>query len=109
MAEETGRKEQYELPYALACSIHHASFEGLLAYFEGEDKDATFGAPPSMEWIGEALIFGHTSLLQALDTLNEYCKLGFDDKIKGAAERHKQVWTQLGKKGEGQGRVERGL
>lgn len=102
MAEDVGRKRQYELPYGIACSIHHGSFEGVLSYFEGKGGDASFGAPPSLEWITQGLIFGHTSLLQALDTLNDCLSLGFDKKIKGAFEKYRQVWAQLMKKRNGQ-------
>jgi hypothetical protein len=101
IAEAAGRKQQYEMVYSLAASIHHASPEGLLAYFEGRGVDVTFGAPPSMDWIGQALISRHTCLLQALDTLNECCKLGLDDKIKAAAKKFQEVWTELAKKKEG--------
>jgi len=97
IAEAAGRKQQYEMVYSLAASIHHASPEGLLAYFEGRGGDVTFGAPPSMDWIGEALISGHTCVLQALETLNECCKLGFDNHIKAAGETFQRVWTELAK------------
>lgn len=100
MAENVGRKPGYELPYSIACSIHHASFEGMLSYFEGKGSDVSFGAPPSLEWVPDALIFGHECLLQALDTLNDCLKLGLDEKIKGATERYQQVWTQLAKERE---------
>jgi len=101
IAEEMGRKNQYEGPYSFACSIHHGSFEGLLSYFERRDSNTKFGAPPSLEGVPLALIFGHTSLFQALDTLNSCFKLGFDDKITGAYERYQQEWTQLAKKRDG--------
>ena len=32
MAEELGRSDQYALVYGLACSLHHANFEGLMGH-----------------------------------------------------------------------------
>ncbi len=93
MAREVGRSEQYETSYSLGASIHHANFEGALAYVQVQDANVTFDAPPSMAWIPEALIAGHICLLQALDTLNDCLKLGFDDKIKAAADEFKKVWS----------------
>ncbi len=95
MAREVGRNELYNTPYRLATSIHHANVEGLLAYIELTADKVTLDAPPSMACIPEALIAGHVYAIQALDTLNECCKLGFDEKIRDAGEKFKQVWTEL--------------
>jgi hypothetical protein len=94
MAAEVGRLEQYELTYSYGASIHHSSAEGVLAYLEGKSGELILDAPPSMEWIPEALIAGHTYTLQALDTLNESLKLGFDEQIKSAAAAFKEVWSR---------------
>lgn len=95
MAENVGRKRQYELPYGIACSIHHSSFEGLLSYFEGEGEEMSFGAPPSTAWVGLAILFGHTSVMQALETLNRSCNLGLDGKIATAGKKFQDVWTAI--------------
>jgi hypothetical protein len=94
ISDEIGRTDQYELVYSLACSIHHANAEGLLSYMKMKDESIAMDGPPSFEWTGEALIAAHTYFLLALDTLNDCCKLGFDDRIKAAAKEFKDVWTK---------------
>jgi hypothetical protein len=92
IAEEIGRAEQYKLPYGYGASIHHGNPEGILAYVDLENGQAVLDAPPSMSWVAESLIGGHTYLLQALDTLNDCAKLGFDEQIKSAVADFKNAW-----------------
>lgn len=92
MAEKVGRKDQYELPYSLAVSIHHGNFEALAAHLSGNGSALDVDSPPSLEWIPQALVSGHVYLLQALDTLNDLLKLGFDERLRSAGEEFKQVW-----------------
>ncbi len=92
MAQEMGRTDQYELVYSLGCSIHHANFEGLTGYIEMKDDMVTMDGPPSFKWTGSALIAAHTYLLFALDTLNECCKLAFDEETTAAGEEFNAVW-----------------
>ncbi len=94
MAAEVGRSEQYELTYSYGASIHHSSAEGILAYLERKPEEIILDAPPSVAWIPQALIAGHTYTLQALDTLNESLKLGFDEQIKTAASTFREVWSR---------------
>jgi uncharacterized protein DUF5677 len=92
MAEEIGRKEEYDLPYSLACSFHHANAEGLLAYVSAEGEEIGRSSPPSMDWLTEALISAHTNLWFTLDTLNDCCNLEFTDKLKTAEENMRKAW-----------------
>lgn len=92
MAEKVGRKNQYELPYSIAASIHHGNFEALTAHLSGDATALDIDSPPSLEWIPQALVSGHTYLLQALDTLNDLLKLGFDDRLRLAGEEFVAVW-----------------
>ncbi len=85
MAEEIGRRKEYDFPYSIACSIHHANIEGLKAVSD---------VPPSIAWIKEALVTAHANLWSALSTLNDICNLGFSDKLKTAQESHSQVWKE---------------
>jgi hypothetical protein len=82
MAEELGRSESYNLVYGLACSLHHANFEGLMGYHEMKDGKLEMMGPPSFAWIGAALVAAHENLWRALKTLNDCGKLGFDPKLK---------------------------
>lgn len=93
MAQEVGRSEQYDLSYSLGASIHHSNCEGMLAYVEVEDEKVLLDAPPSMEWVPQALISGHTYLLQGLDTLNECLNLGLDSEIRVAGEEFRKAWS----------------
>jgi uncharacterized protein DUF5677 len=94
IAKEIGRTDQYELIYSLCSSMNHANFEGVLGYVEMKDGDVTMDGPPTMAWVGAALICAHTYLLFALNTLNECCKLGFDDKIQAASQEFNNVWKE---------------
>jgi Family of unknown function (DUF5677) len=92
MAEEIGRTDQYELVYGIACSIHHANFEGLAGYVEVNGDAPTMDGPPSMAWVGQALIAAHTYILFALDTLNECCELGLGERITELGTEFEKVW-----------------
>jgi Family of unknown function (DUF5677) len=93
MSEELGRSDQYDLVYSLACSLHHANFEGLMGHCDRKDDQLKMDGPPSFAWTSAALITAHTYLLFALDTLNECIKLSFDEKLKAASKDFDAVWT----------------
>jgi hypothetical protein len=93
MSEELGRSDQYDLVYGVACSLHHANFEGLMGHCDRRDGKLKMDGPPSFAWTGAALIAAHTYLLFALDTLNECIQLGFDEKLKAASKDFDAVWT----------------
>jgi len=84
IADDIGRGKQYELPYAISCSIHHGNFEGLLAHFLLESGEMEFVPPPSTQWIGKALIAAHTNLWFVLSTLNDSYGLDFDAHLDAA-------------------------
>jgi hypothetical protein len=92
MAEEIGRTDQYELVYSLGSSMHHANFEGLTGYVEMKEGAVTMDGPPSLAWVGSSLIAAHTYLLFALDTLNQGCKLAFDEKLTAAGDKFQGLW-----------------
>lgn len=94
MAEELGRRDQYDLSYSLGASIHHANAEGLLANVDLNDGKIVLDAPPSMEWLAEALIAAHANFLMALDALNDCCNLGFTDRLKGAEQSFHKAWQK---------------
>jgi uncharacterized protein DUF5677 len=94
MAEKIGRKNQYEMTYSLAASIHHGSFEALMAHLSGDGSEFDVDSPPSLEWIDQALLDGHLYLLQALDTLNDLLKLSFDERLRLAGEDFQEVWRK---------------
>lgn len=91
MAEELGRSESYDLVYGLACSLHHANFEGLMGYHQIKDGKLEMTGPPSFAWTGAALVAAHENLLRALETLNDCCKLGFDARVETASEEFKNL------------------
>jgi Family of unknown function (DUF5677) len=91
MAEELGRSDQYDLVYGLACSLHHANFEGLTGHFEMKDGGLKMDGPPSLAWTDAALISAHMFLVLALNTLNDSSELGFDDRITGAIRDFESV------------------
>ena len=59
MAEELDRSGSYNLVYGLACSLHHANFEGLMGYHEMKDGKLEMTGPPSFVWTGAALVAAH--------------------------------------------------
>jgi hypothetical protein len=92
MAREIGRGDQYDLPYGYSASIHHGNPEGLLAYVEIEGGEAVLDTPPSTKWVDAALISGHTYEVQALRTLNDCAKLGFDAQVESAEADFQKAW-----------------
>jgi hypothetical protein len=94
MAEKIGRKNQYELAYSIAASIHHGNFEALMAHVSGDGSAFDVDSPPSLEWIEQALVTGHVYLLHALATLNDLLKLGFEEHLRLADEKFEKVWRK---------------
>lgn len=84
IADDIGRSMQYELPYAIACSIHHGNFEGLSAHFPEGSGEMEFIPPPSTQWIGKALLAAHMNVWFVLNTLNDSYGLGFDAQLDAA-------------------------
>lgn len=94
IAEEIGRVKEYELPYAIACSIHHADFDALSALFTSKDGMVVPEPPPSLMWVHKALVSAHVNVWFALTTLNEACAFNFEDKLKSAQEGLSEAWKQ---------------
>lgn len=94
MAEKIGRRDQYDLAYSVATSVHHGNFEGMTAHFSGSKSALDFDSPPSLAWVRQALVSGHTYLLQALHTLNDLLRLGFDERLRRAGEEFENVWRK---------------
>jgi hypothetical protein len=92
MAEELGRREEYDVVFGLGSSLHHANFEGLSAGISTKDGEFIFDSPPSMAWLTAALIAGHTNLLLALRTLNETCNLDYSDSLTEEEQNFRKVW-----------------
>jgi len=92
MAEKIGRKDQYDKIYPLLASIHHGNFESLTAHLSGDGSELDVDSPPSLEWISQALVSGHVHLLQALDTLDDLLKLGFDERLRLAGEEFSKAF-----------------
>ena len=84
IAQDIEREAEYDLPYSVSCSIHHGSFEGLLAHFDFEREETAFVPPPSIQWIEEALLSVHVNVWFALNTLNDSCALTFDAQLDAA-------------------------
>lgn len=96
IARVVEHEEEYELPYSLACSIHHANFEGLLTHFDLNNEEAMPSPPPSLAWVERALLAAHGNLYYAVDTLNKCCNLGFQQRIEGARQQYIDVWSSRG-------------
>lgn len=96
IARDIDKENEYELPYAMACSIHHTNFEGLKTLFSFSGERATPNPPPSVLWVDDALCTAHTNLLFALDTINECCELDFQPQILEAEQRHANAWSGRG-------------
>jgi hypothetical protein len=94
MAKEIGQEKQYDLPYAIACSIHHSNFEGLSALFTSDNGDAMPDPPPSGAWVEKALLAAHTNLLFALGTLNESCDLDFRQRLDAMQQAFSRTWKE---------------
>lgn len=94
IAEDIGRGKEYEGPYSLACSIHHANFEGVSALFSATGGAVSPDPPPSMAWVRQALVTAHTNLLFALNTLCDSCKLDFSARLAAAQQAHAEAWKK---------------
>jgi hypothetical protein len=92
MANALGRKNQYDLPYSIAASMHHGNFEAMVSHVGREKTKLYVDQPPSMNWIPQAFISGHVYLLQALDTLNDCFQLAFDSGLKAANDAFMEAW-----------------
>jgi len=92
IAEEVGRKKEYDFPYAIACSIHHNNFEGLSALFALDDGGKAIpDPPPSSARVERSLIAAYTNLWFALSTLNDSCGLGFSQRLDAMQEILKKI------------------
>lgn len=100
IAKDIGCEREYDLPYAIASSIHHANFEGLLTNFDFTNEEAVPAPPPSLAWIERALLAAHGNLYHAVDTLNNCCNLDLQQKIDGARQKYIEVWSSRGLKAE---------
>jgi len=66
----------------------------MTAHLSGDKAQLDIEQPPSLEWVNQALACGHVYLLQALDTLNDCFKLGYDSQLKNAGDAFKKVWSE---------------
>ncbi|MHB1936162.1 MAG: DUF5677 domain-containing protein [Acidobacteriaceae bacterium] len=94
IASDVGREKEYELPYSIACSIHHGNFEGLSAHFTSENGPITPDPPPSMSWVRQALLAAYTNVWFALNTLNHSCGLDLEQKLDAAQRVLSDVWKK---------------
>jgi hypothetical protein len=92
MASVLGRKDQYDLPYSIAASMHHSNFEAMVSHVGRKNKRLYVDQPPSMNWVPQAFISGHVYLLQALETLNDCFHLGFDSRLKAENDAFLEAW-----------------
>lgn len=92
IAREVGREREYEAPYSITCSIHHANFEGLSAHFVQNCEKSILAPPPSEDLVKLALTLTHANLCFALATLNDACGLGFGQRIEDAQRVLESVW-----------------
>ncbi|MGH9448204.1 MAG: hypothetical protein ACRD3O_21160, partial [Terriglobia bacterium] len=90
--KDIGREKEYELPYAIACSIHRGIFEGMSTLFTPHDGEVAPDLPPSIGLVKEALLAAHTNLWFALGTLNDCSGLGFREKLEAAQKDYAHVW-----------------
>jgi hypothetical protein len=100
IAVEIGREKEYELPYAIACSIHHANFEGLSALLVSDGGAVRPDPPPSETWVRRALTTAHANLWFALGTLNESCGLDFHQRLDVAQQSFSRAWKEQRPDGE---------
>lgn len=94
IAVEIGRTKEYELPYAIACSIHHANFEGLSALFTSDNGETIPNPPPSEAWVKTALISTHANLWFAFGTLNDSCGLDFRERLDATQQAFSRTWKE---------------
>jgi hypothetical protein len=77
---------------SIAASMHHGNVEATMAHMEGNEHKMTIVDPPALAWVEQALISGHVYLLQALDTLNDCLRLGFESRLEAANREFRDVW-----------------
>ncbi len=94
IAKAIGREKQYEVNYAIACSIHHGNIEGLLTNFAPGDGTLVPDPPPSLALVSQALRCAHANVWFALNTLNEACRLDFADKVNAAQVHFSEAWKE---------------
>lgn len=94
IAVEIGCEKEYELPYAIACSIHHHNFEGLAAHFALEGGVAKPNPPPSRAWVKQALTAAFANLWFALNTLNGSYGQDYSEKLEAVHKDFVRVGTQ---------------
>jgi hypothetical protein len=99
MAAAIGREKQYELPYSIAASMHHGNYEAMISHIKRRKNMLSIEELPSMNWVMQALVSGHTYLLQALETLNVCMQLDFDRRIEVAGMRFQRAWHSVSSTG----------
>ena len=86
IAEELGVAANYETFYRFASSMQHGDISGLMMQMDPEEGVLDVNIAPSMDWVGEALISGHTALVVAV---MEYVDACLQDKISLAKQLEK--------------------
>jgi hypothetical protein len=94
IAKEIGREKEYELPYSIACSIHHGNFEGLAAQWVSGEGAATPNVPPSKDWVKRALTAAWANLWFALNTLNDAFGLDYSKNLEASHKDFVRVGTE---------------
>ena len=100
IAQDIGCEKEYDLPYAMASSIHHANLEGLLTHFDFNNEEAMPSPPPSLAWVERALLAAHGNLYYAIDTLTKCCNIDFQQQLEDARQKYIDVWSSKGIKAE---------
>lgn len=74
----------------------HTTFFGITQQVErtAEGKFKLFGTTIQRQHAREALDFAHLLLVQTVDVINDYFKLGQDEKVRAVGEGWKNAWAE---------------
>jgi hypothetical protein len=92
MAEKAGLGDLYGVIYPLLSSIHHHDISGLSS--QAESKSIDMEVAPSDNWLGLALMTGHSSVVRVLSCFNEVAKLGLDAELQSCEEAFVETWKK---------------
>lgn len=91
-AKQTGYLESYRVLNPIASGFVHVTPYGLHRRFNGEDV-FRIDVPPSMSWVGESLVSGHSLTLGMVHTLVKCFHPGSEEAIYAPLEAdYRNAW-----------------
>jgi hypothetical protein len=93
-AQSAGLGGLYETFYNWASSMHHADIASIVSSYDADADDLHMA--PSLEWLDQALVAAHGSLVRSLSYYLEVANIGFENEIQQLMDECVAVFKSLG-------------